>query len=89
MKVRICFEKLFLFKMGCEISGWRFLKFWFFYAVFTVAWKINAKNVAKKVVNGVICSNCERKYHWRCGGITKDDEKAKVMQSNNWECYIF
>ena len=42
----------------------------------------------KKVVNGVICSNCERKYHWRCGGITKDDEKAKVMQSNNWECYI-
>ena len=42
----------------------------------------------KKVVNGAICSNCEKKYHWRCGGITKDDEKAKVMQSNNWECYI-
>ena len=42
----------------------------------------------KKVVNGVICSNCDRKYHWRCGGITKDDEKTKVMQSNNWECYI-
>ena len=20
----------------------------------------------KKVVNDVICSNCERKYHWRC-----------------------
>ena len=20
--------------MGCEISGWRFLKFWFFYAAF-------------------------------------------------------
>ena len=39
-------------------------------------------------MNGIICSNCERKYHWRCGGITKDDKKAKVMQSNNWECYI-
>ena len=26
----------------------------------------------KKVVNGVICNNCERKYHWRCGGVTKE-----------------
>ena len=42
----------------------------------------------KKVVNGIICSNCDRKYHWRSGGITKDNEKTKVMQSNNWECYI-
>ena len=42
----------------------------------------------KEVVNGVICCDCERKYHWRCGCVTKDDEKAKVMQNNNWECYI-
>ena len=26
----ICFIKPFLLKMGCEISGWRFSKFWFF-----------------------------------------------------------
>ena len=30
----ICFTKTFLLKMGCEISGWRFLKVWFFYAGF-------------------------------------------------------
>ena len=30
----ICFAKPFLFKMGCEISDWRFLKFWFFYSGF-------------------------------------------------------
>ena len=29
-----CFAKPFLLKMGCEISDWRFLKFWFFYAGF-------------------------------------------------------
>ena len=39
-------------------------------------------------MNSVICNNCEREYCWSCGGITKNDEKAKVMQSNNWECYI-
>ena len=33
-KGHICFTKLFLFKMSCEVSGWRFLKFWFFYAGF-------------------------------------------------------
>ena len=27
-KGHICFTKRFLLKMGCEISGWRFLKFW-------------------------------------------------------------
>ena len=31
---RMCFTKLFLLKMGFEISGWRFLKFWFFNADF-------------------------------------------------------
>ena len=30
----ICFTKPFLLKMGCEISGWRFLKVLFFYAGF-------------------------------------------------------
>ena len=34
VKGHICFAKPFLLKMGCEISGWRFLKFWFFYAGF-------------------------------------------------------
>ena len=34
VKGHICFTKPFLLKMGCEISGWRFLKFWFFYAGF-------------------------------------------------------
>ena len=29
-----CFAKPFLLKMDWEISGWRFLKFWFFYAGF-------------------------------------------------------
>ena len=28
IKGHICFTKPFLLKMGCEISGWRFLKFW-------------------------------------------------------------
>ena len=30
----ICFTKLFLLKMGCKISGWRFLKCWLFYVGF-------------------------------------------------------
>ena len=30
----ICFAKPCLLKMGCEISGWRFLKVWLFYAGF-------------------------------------------------------
>ena len=34
VKGHICFAKPFLLKMGCEISGWRFLKFWYFYAGF-------------------------------------------------------
>ena len=29
-----CFTKTLLLKMGCEISGWRFLKVRFFYAGF-------------------------------------------------------
>ena len=33
-KGHICFTKPFLLKMACEISGWRFLKFWFFHAGF-------------------------------------------------------
>ena len=36
VKGHISFTKLFLLKMDCEISGWRFLKFRFFYVVFTV-----------------------------------------------------
>ena len=35
-KGHICFTKPFLLKMDCKISGWRFLKFWFFYAGFSV-----------------------------------------------------
>ena len=35
----ICFTKPFLIKMGCEISGWRFLKLWFFYVRFyCISW---------------------------------------------------
>ena len=30
----ICFTKPLLLKMGREISGWKFLTFWFFYAGF-------------------------------------------------------
>ena len=33
-KGHICSAKPFLLKMGCEIPGWRFLKFWFFYSGF-------------------------------------------------------
>ena len=33
-KGHICFTKPFLLKLGCEISFWRFLKFWFFYTCF-------------------------------------------------------
>ena len=34
IKGHSCFRNLFLLKMGCEISGWRFLKCWFFYTGF-------------------------------------------------------
>ena len=34
IKGHICFTKPFLIKMGCEISGWRFFEFCFFYAGF-------------------------------------------------------
>ena len=34
VKDHACFTKLFSLKMDCEISGWRFLKFWFFYVGF-------------------------------------------------------
>ena len=34
VKGHICFAKPFSLKTGCEISGWRFLKFWFFYPGF-------------------------------------------------------
>ena len=30
VKGNMCFTELFLLKMGCEISGWRFLEFCFF-----------------------------------------------------------
>ena len=40
----------------------------------------------KKVANGVKCTNCGKKYHWRCGGLTKENEKTKVIESNYWEC---
>ena len=33
-KGHICFTKPFSLKMDCKISGWRFLKYWFFYAGF-------------------------------------------------------
>ena len=33
-KGHISFTKPFLLKMGCDILGWRFLKFWFFYGGF-------------------------------------------------------
>ena len=33
-KGHICFTKSFLLIMGSKISGWRFLKFWFFYVGF-------------------------------------------------------
>ena len=35
-KGNICFTNPFLLKMGCEISGWRFLKFGSFMRGFTV-----------------------------------------------------
>ena len=40
----------------------------------------------KKVANGVKCTNCGKKYHWRCGGLTKENEKTKVIESNYWAC---
>ena len=35
-KGHICSAKPFLLKMGCEIPGWRFLKFGYFMRVFTI-----------------------------------------------------
>ena len=33
------------------------------------------------------CSNCcTRVYHWKCGGITKDEVKEEVIRQNIWEC---
>ena len=40
----------------------------------------------KKIVNGVRCSDCGKEVHWRCGGVTKDNEKAKIIESNRWKC---
>ena len=36
-KGHICFTKPVLLKTDCEILGWRFIKFWFFYEGFTVS----------------------------------------------------
>ena len=33
-KGHICFTKPFLLNMGCKISDWKFLKFWFFHVGF-------------------------------------------------------
>ena len=38
------------------------------------------------MVNGVRCSDCGKEFHWRCGGVTKDNEKAKMIESNCWNC---
>ena len=40
----------------------------------------------KKMANDVRCSNCGKEVHWRCGGVTKDNEKAKIIKSNYWSC---
>ena len=40
----------------------------------------------KKMVNGVRCSDCGKEFHWRCGGVTKDNEKAKIIESSCWNC---
>ena len=40
----------------------------------------------KKVANGVKCTNCGNKYLRRCGGLTKENEKTKVIESNYWQC---
>ena len=40
----------------------------------------------KKMANGVRCSDCGKEVHWRCGGVTKDNEKAKIIKSNCWSC---
>ena len=40
----------------------------------------------KKMVNGVRCSDCGKEVHWRCDGVTKDNEKAKIIESNCWKC---
>ena len=43
-------------------------------------------NCEKKMVNSVRCSDCGKEVHWRCGGVTKDNEKAKIIKSNFWKC---
>ena len=43
-KCHTCFKESFLLKMGFEISGWRFLKFWFFYAGFYCIYIFNFKS---------------------------------------------
>ena len=40
----------------------------------------------RKVVNEVNCSNCTRRYHWKCGEITKHEVKEEVIRQNRWEC---
>ena len=40
----------------------------------------------KKMANGVRCSDCGKEVHWRCGGVTEDNEKAKIIKSNCWSC---
>ena len=41
------------------------------------------------MANGVKCTNCGKKYHWRCGGLSKESEKIKVIESNYWECMAY
>ena len=40
----------------------------------------------KKMVTGVRCSDCGKEVHWRCGGVAKNNEKAKIIESNCWKC---
>ena len=48
-KGHICFTKPFLLKMDCKISGWRFLKFLFFYAVCSM--KTSARANISRICN--------------------------------------
>ena len=40
----------------------------------------------KKMVNGVRCSDSGKEVHWRCGRVTEDKEKAKIIESSYWSC---
>ena len=40
----------------------------------------------KKMVNGMRCSDCGKEVHWRCGRVTKDNDKAKIIESNCYKC---